>query len=80
MSQELRTYKRVWMWRKRHSPEAVETKEHRKVFKVFIQNWKNGKCAHCSILLAEAPSHNCLVVELEIEQVEAFVTKVFSTE
>lgn len=80
MSNELRTYKRVWIWRERHKPEVLETREHRKVFRVFAQYWKEGKCAHCGILLSEAPSHNCFETKLELEMIEEFVAKVFSTE
>ena len=72
---ELTSYKRVWMWQKRHTPEALATNEHRKVFKIHLQSWNQGKCPQCGILRSEAPSHNCLQVELDSEAAMEFITK-----
>ena len=72
---EMTTYKRVWMWRKRHTPEALATNENRKIFRIYLQHWQKGKCPHCGILRSEAPSHNCQTVELDEEQAIEFVIK-----
>ena len=71
------SYQRVWIWQKRHTPEAIATSEHRRIFKVFFTHWKKGKCAYCGILLAESPNHHCLSLELDAEQVAEFVSKHF---
>ena len=70
-------YKRMWIWQKRHTPEALATKEHRKVFRVFFTHIQRGRCIHCGILMSEAPRHNCYSADLHTEAVAEFVTRYF---
>lgn len=77
--QDLKNYKRVWIWKWRHSPIQQATNEHRKAFRVMFTHSKKGRCANCGIIQKEAPNHNCLDINLDPEMAIEFVSRLLST-
>lgn len=67
----------MWMWKWRHRPWNVESKQRRRAFHIAVQHWKKGKCVHCGILQSEAPNHNCFTYDINPECAYVFIEALF---